>query len=195
MRQRAAMRRSAAAVAALAALLLGAAAADARLSSSPQKWVSAFCGSVLTWEHTVKSSSAGFTSDMTKIQSGGDVDLRAAKKRFVGFFGGLVAATGAMTSKVQGRGAPDVPNGAKLQQGVLGGFAKVSKLFRDARKKALSLPTNDRKAFAGRTVVLGQAISASGSKIGDSFQVLSKYDSPALDKAAANEPACKALGG
>ena len=126
------MRRSAAALAALAALLLGAAAAEARPSSSPQKWVSAFCGSVLTWEHTVKSSSAGFTTDMTKIQSGGFLDLKAAKKRFVRFFDGLVAATGSMTS---------------------------------------------------------------GSKIGDSFQVLSKYDSPALDKAAANEPACKALGG
>jgi hypothetical protein len=189
------MRRSAAAVVALAALLLGAAAAEARPSSSPQKWVSAFCGSVLTWEHTVKSSSAGFTKDMTTVQSGGSVDLKVTKKRFVRFFDGLVAATGAMTAKVQSTGAPDVPNGSKLQQGVLGGFAKVSKLFRDARKKALALPTNDRKAFAGRTVALGRAISASGTKIGESFQVLSTYDSPVLDKAAANEPACKALGG
>jgi hypothetical protein len=182
-------------VAAVAALLLSGAAAGAPQKASPKQWVHVFCGSVRTWEHTVKSSSAGFAKSAQSLEAGGKPDLRKLKARFVRFFEGLIRTTATMTGKVKGAGAPDVQNGDEIQAAVLGGFGRVAKILRDGRKVAAALPTNDAKAFRKRGVALGTSITNSSQGIGDAFSALGKYDTGALDAAASKEPACRQLGG
>ena len=55
----------------LLVLVLCDVAAGATQNASPTKWVSTFCGSVLTWEQTVKSNSAKLKGEVSSLKKGG----------------------------------------------------------------------------------------------------------------------------
>ena len=179
----------------LLALVLSGVAAGATQNASPKKWVSTFCGSVLTWEHTVKSDSAKLVKEVNSLKKGGKVDLPAAKRKLIGFLGGLVKSTNTMIGKIKAVGAPDVKNGAKIQKGVLAAFGQVAKAFKDGQNSAKALPTNNAKAFSKASLALAQAIQSSTNRIGAAFTALSKYSSKPLDDAAKNTPVCTKLNG
>jgi hypothetical protein len=177
----------------LLVLALSGIAAGATQSSSPKKWVSAFCGSVLTWEHTVKSNSARLEKAVNGLRQGGTTNLTAAKSKLVGFLGGLVRSTNTMIGKIKAVGAPDVKNGSKIQKGALDGFAQVAKAFGDGKKSAQALPTNNAKAFSKAALVLAETIQSSTNRISAAFSALSKYSSKPLDDAARKTAACAKL--
>jgi hypothetical protein len=180
---------------ALLVLTLSGVAAGAMQNASPKKWVSTFCGSVLTWEHTVKSDSTKLTKAVNGLKQGGTTNLPAAKSKLVGFLGGLVKSTNSMIGKIKGVGAPDVKNGSKIQTGVLGAFAQVAKAFKDGQNATKALPTNNAKAFEKAALALAETIQSSTNRIGAAFSALSKYSSKPLDDAAKKTPACAKLNG
>ena len=177
----------------LLVLALSGVAAGATQSSSPKKWVSTFCGSVATWERTVRSDSAKLSKAVSGLKKGGKVDLPAAKSKLVGFMGGLIKTTNTMIGKVKAVGAPDVKNGSKIQKGVLDGFGQVAKVFKDGQASARTLSTTSRQAFSKAAQKLAQTIQASGSRVAAAFTALSKYSSKPLDDAAKKDPACAKL--
>jgi hypothetical protein len=179
----------------LLVLALSGVAAGATQSSSPKKWVSTFCGSVLTWEHTVKSNSAQLEKAVNGLKKGGTANLPAAKSKLVGFLGGLVKSTNTMIGKIRAGGAPDVKNGSKIQKGVLDAFAQVAKAFDDGKKAAQALPTKNAKAFQKAAIALAETIQSSTNRIGAAFSALSKYSSKPLDDAAKKDTACAKLNG
>src|SRR5205807_7145788 len=116
--------------------------------ATPKKWVSTFCGSVVVWEHTVKTNSAQLVKEINSLKQGGSVNLPAARSKLVGFLGGLVKTTNTMIGKVKAVGAPDVKNGSKIQKGVLDAFAQVATAFKQGQASARALPVSNRQAFS-----------------------------------------------
>jgi hypothetical protein len=178
----------------LLALVLSSVAAGASQTATPKKWVTVFCGSVVTWEKSVKSSATALSKTVKGLDAKSKADLRAARNRLVQFLAGLVTVTNVMIHKVRAVGPPAVKNGSKIQSGVLAGFAQVSKAFADGKKTAQALPTNNANTFAKQAVGLGITIQATANRISTSFRALSKYSTKPLDDAAKKAPACSKLG-
>ena len=184
-------------VSVLAVLALSGVAAGAieTQSSTPKKWVSTFCGSLVTWEHTVKSSSVKLSSTIAALKKGGKVDLPVAKGKLVGFLGGLVKSTDRLTGQIKAIGAPSVKNGSKLQKGVLDAFGQINTAFKNAKTAAQKLPTNNTTKFSKGAVAVASTITAGANQVRAAFAELSRYSTKSLDNAAKEDPACAKIGG
>jgi hypothetical protein len=179
----------------LVVLVLSGVAAGATQKASPKKWVSTFCGSVLTWEHAVKSDSAKLTKAVSSLSKAGRVELHVARSKLVGFLGGIVKSTSTMIGKIKAVGPPAVKNSSRIQKGVLTAFAQVGQAFRDGQNQARKLPTNSAKAFSKAAYALAHTIQSSTNRIGAAFTALAKYTSKPLDDAAKKDPTCAKLNG
>jgi hypothetical protein len=179
----------------LLALVLSGVAAGATQNASPTKWVSVFCGSVVTWEHTVKTRVAKLESTLAIQKKSGATKLPAARAQLVTFLTDIVRSTRATTAKLKAVGAPDVKNGDKIQAGVLGAFSQLTKAFDDARKSAQKLSIARKQAFARGAAALAATIQSSTNRIGAAFQTLNKYSTKELNDAAKKDKTCAKLGG
>ncbi len=180
-------------VAVLVLVVSGCGGGGGAKKASPEKWISTFCGSVVTWEQTVKGSAGKLEGLLGQLGTSGKLDLKSLRGQMVGFLGGIVSATDALRSSIKAAGAPDVKDGTKIEEVVDSAFAKLSAEFEAAKKRAESLPTKDALAFASQAKALGSAIESSSNSIGSAF-ALGKYETPELDKAAKNNPTCQKLG-
>ena len=177
-------------------LALSGVASGAQKSTPPKKWVSVFCGSVVTWEKTVKSDTAKLNATLAALKkSNGSVNIPSVKSKLVGFLGSVVHSTDTMISQIKHVGAPNVKNGAKIQSGVLGAFSQLDKAFKSAKTSAQKLPTNSAKAFSAQAQALAQTIQSSANRIGAAFSALDKYSTKTLNDAAKNDKSCAKLGG
>jgi len=179
----------------LLALVLSGVAAGAQKSSPPKTWVSAFCGSVVTWEKTVKSDTAKLNATLLTLKKGGKVNVPSVKAKLVGFLGAVVHSTDKMISQIKHVGAPDVKNGSKIQSGVLSAFNQLDTAFKQAKSSAQKLPTGSAKAFSTKAEALAQTIQSSANRIGVAFSALDKYSTKELNDAAKNDKTCAKLGG
>ena len=179
----------------LLVLVLSGVAAGATQTSSPKKWVSVFCGSVVTWEKTVKGNTAKLDATLSSLNQGGKVDIPSVKGKLVGFLKGVVHSTDTMIKQIKAVGAPDTKNGSKIQSGVLSAFAQLRTAFDNAKKSAQKLPTGNAKAFSDKALALAKTIQSSANRIGAAFRALDKYSTKTLNDAAKKEPACAKLGG
>ncbi len=181
----------------LLALVLSGVAAGAQQSAPPKKWVSVFCGSVITWEKTVKSDTAKLNGTLAALKKGGGgkVNIPNVKAKLVGFLGSVVHSTDAMISQIKHVGAPAVKNGSKIQNGVLSAFSQLDKAFKNAKSSAQKLPTSSSKAFSTKAEALALTIQSSANRIGAAFSALDKYSTKALNDAAKNDKTCAKLGG
>jgi len=179
----------------LLVLVLSGVAAGAQQSAPPKKWVSVFCGSVVTWEKTVKSDTAKLNATLLALKSGGKVDIPSVKAKLVGFLGGVVHSTDKMISQIKHVGAPEVKNGSKIQSGVLSAFSQLDNAFKSAKSSAQKLPTGSAKAFSTKAQALALTIESSANRIGAAFTALDKYSTQALNDAAKNDKSCAKLGG
>ncbi len=179
----------------LLVLALSSVAAGAAQNASPKRWVSVFCGSVVTWEKTVKTDTTKLDNTLAGLGKGGKVDIPGVKKKLVGFLKGVVHSTDTMIKQIKAVGAPDVKNGSKIQSGVLSAFGQLRKAFDDARKSAEKLPTGSAKTFSTKALALAKTIQSSANRIGVAFSALDKYSTKPLNDAAKKDPACSKLGG
>ena len=179
----------------LLVLVLSSAAAGATRNSTPEKWVHVFCGSVVTWEKTVKTQTTKLNQTLGDLKATGKVDIPTAKTKLVGFLTKVVHSTDTMVSQIKAVGAPNVKNGAKIQTGVVSAFTQLRKAFQDAKVAATKLPTNSAKAFSSKANALAKTIQSSANRIGVAFRALDKYSTDALNNAAKKDTACQHLGG
>src|SRR5262249_11160224 len=145
----------------LLVLTLSSVAAGATRNASPKKWVSVFCGSVVTWEKSVKTDRANLDKTLAALDSAGRSDVPALEKKLVGFLAGVVHSTDTMLGKIRAVGPPDVKNGGKIQSGVLDAFKQLRKAFQDAKVTAQKLPTGNAKTFSTRAAALGLTVQSS----------------------------------
>lgn len=178
----------------LLVLALSGVAAGANQSATPKKWISVFCGSVLTWEHTVKADTSKVETTFTTLKQSGKADIPTVKAKLVKYLDGIVTATDAMVADIKHVGAPNVENGAKLQRAVTGAFAVVQKAFDQTVVSAKKLPTNDARSFRTKAIALAKTLQASTSRILPAFRSLQKYSTTELDKAARADRQCAKLG-
>lgn len=192
------MRTTTRSVAVTASLLLvlvsSGVAAGARQDASPKKWISTFCGSVLTWENTVKADSAKLKTSISVLKKAGKVDLPRLRGQLVGFLDAIVKSTNTMIGNIKAGGPPAVKNGSKIQQVVVGAFGQVANGF-GAESSARSLPTNSKQKFVKGAAAIETSIQVTSSRGQAALTALNKYPTKALDEAAAKDPSCLKLHG
>lgn len=178
----------------LLALALSGVAAGSTENATPKEWVSTLCGSLVTWEQTVKKQFTQLNTTVVKLKKSGKADPKRAKAELVRFLGRIVGSTNTLVNKLKAVGPPDMENGDKLQGALLTGLGQVNTAFKDARTAAQKLPTGSRKQFALAAQRLGTTVKASVSRANGALSGLAKYDTPELDQAFKDDPACKKLG-
>jgi len=176
-------------------IALGAAtAAEARAAATPQKWVSVFCGSIVTWEKAVKARSSTFEQAMRSL-NGHHTNLPRVRDQLVGYLNGIVDLSKTMVSNVHHVGAPEIKSGDQLQTAVEAALTMVVTSFQADVGKASHLPVDTAAHFRTAGVALGHEIKASSGQLGGAFSALSKLSTPALDSAAKHDATCKQLNG
>ena len=179
----------------LLVLVLSGVAAGATQNATPKKWIGVFCGSVVTWEHTVKSNTAKLDATFSSLKKTGKTDIPTVKGKLVTYLGGIVKSTNTMVSDIKHVGAPNVKNGSKLQSAVLSAFALVQKAFNQTLSSAEKLPTDNAKTFQTKALALAKTLQSDASRIGAAFNPVQKYSTKELNDAAKATPACAKLGG
>jgi len=176
-------------------LTLSGVAPGATRTATPTKWVSVFCGSVVTWEKSVKTNTTKLDQTLALLKKSGPVNIPSVKSKLVGFLGLVVHSTDVMIRQIKTVGAPSVKNGSKIQTGVVSAFGQLRTAFNDAKKTAQKLPTGDAKAFSSQALALAKTIQSSANRIGSAFRALDKYSTKPLNDAAKKDPGCLKLGG
>ncbi len=179
----------------LLVLVLSGVAAGATQTATPKKWIGVFCGSVYTWEKTVKSNTSKLDKTFSTLKSTGKASVPTVKTKLVTYLTGIVKSTSAMVSDIKHVGVPDVQNGAKLQSAVLSAFALVQKAFNQTLTSAKKLPTNNVSAFRTQALNLAKTLQSSSNRITAAFVPVQKYSTKELNDAAKADPNCKKLGG
>ena len=179
----------------LLVLVLSGVAAGATQTATPKKWISVFCGSVYTWEKTVKSNTTKLNKTFSTLKSTGKASAPTVKGKLVTYLTGIAKSTTAMVTDIKHVGAPAVTNGAKLQSAVLSAFALVQKAFNQTLTSAKQLPTNNVSAFRTKALNLAKTLQSSANRITAAFVPVQKYSTKELNDAAKADPNCRKLGG
>ena len=163
---------------------------DSSSSSSgtkPDEWASSVCGALQTWEDDLRSGSQQLSADIRASS-----DTKSVKEKLVTFLENAETSTEKMVDDVKSAGAPDVKDGPAIQQDLESGFTNARTSFEQAVTQAKSLPTNNPQALTTGLTTLAQKIQSELTATGNHFSDLeSKYDVSDLNKAMADEPACK----
>lgn len=168
-------------------------AAGSTATATPTEWMTNFCGSVVTWEQTVKTHSKKLQATITGIKKAGHVNLVVVKGKLVGYLGRIVSDTNTLIRKLKAVGAPSTKDGDKLQAAVVSAFGQVNKAFIAARASARKLPTTPARAFAKAAVALGATVQSDVNRVGASFNAIGQYNTEELSAAASSIPACQKL--
>lgn len=176
------------------ALALGAAGCggggDSSSSSSgtkPEEWTSTVCGALQTWGNDLKSGSQQLSSDLRN-----STDLKSVKQKLVTFLQDAETSTEKMVSDVKGAGAPDVKDGAEIQQDLEAGLTQAQTSFENAVTQAKKLPTDNPRALTSGLSTLAQKIQSELTATSQHFSSLEgKFDTGELNDALKDEPACK----
>ena len=178
----------------LLALALSGVAAGATQTATPKKWISVFCGSVYSWEKTVKGNTAKLDKTFSTLKSAGKANMPTVKGKLVTYLNGIVKSTNAMVTNIKHVGAPNVKNGSKLQSAVISAFGLVQKAFTQTLTSAKKLPTNNLGAFQKQALALAKTLQSDANRITAAFVPVQKYSTAALNNAAKADPVCKKLG-
>jgi hypothetical protein len=179
----------------LLALALSGVAAGANQNVPPKKWVSVFCGSIVTFQKTLTTTNAKLNKTFAELKRAGKADAPTVKHKLVSGLTVMVNATGTMIAKIKHVGPPAIKNGTKLQDAVLKGLGLVKQAFGRALTSAKKLPTNNSKEFSKQGLALAKTLQASADRIRAAFVPVQQYSTKELNDAAKNDAACKKLSG
>jgi type IV pilus biogenesis protein CpaD/CtpE len=149
------------------------------------QYVKAICTAVGPFEKDVAARSNALNSAKLTSASQG-------KKAVQGFLTAVSADTDQALSKLQAAGTPNVANGKTISSTIVSAFTQLKNAIGSAVTQANNLSTSSPQAFQKGATRLGGTVQSSLGGISSS---LGKLKSADLEKAAANEPACKALNG
>jgi hypothetical protein len=166
----------------------GSGSSTTRASLSATQWANQVCGRITTWVNELQSSSNNAVSGLT------GTNLPQIKAQFVNFLGGAVASTNTMISGVQAAGAPAVPNGQAISQGLVTGLQGIQSAFVQAQTQAQALPADNPKALSSGAQGLATSLENAGNQAKTSLNSLDqRYPSTELDAALRNQAACQSL--
>jgi hypothetical protein len=166
----------------------GSSSSTTKASLTASQWANHVCGAITSWVGQLQSSSNSATSGLNGS------DLQQVKTQFVNFLGGAVASTNTMISGVQAAGAPSVPNGRAISQGLVSGLQGIQSAFVQAQTQAQALPADNPTALSSGAQGLATALENAGNQVRTSLNSLDqKYPSSELDAALKNQAACQSL--
>jgi len=157
--------------------------------TKPETWASDVCGALLTWQRDLTSGSEQLGTDIRSSK-----DVKSVKTKLVTFLQDAEQSTEKMVDEVKSAGAPDVKDGAAIQNDLETGLSQASGSFQRAVTQAKKLPTNNPQALAAGLGTLAQTIQSELTATGTHFSSLdTKYDTTELKQAMAKEPSCKSF--
>jgi hypothetical protein len=162
---------------------------DSSSGTKPETWATDVCGALLTWQKDLTSGSQQLGTDIRNSR-----DVKSVKTKLVAFLQDAGQSTEKMVDDVKSAGAPDVKDGAAIQNDLETGLSQASASFQHAVTQAKKLPTNNPQALAAGLGTLAQTIQSELTATGNRFSSLdTKYDTTELKQAMADEPSCKSF--
>jgi hypothetical protein len=176
------------AIFALAAASACGGGSESASGASPEEWSADVCGALSDWVADLNQR-----ADEMQQATADSGSIPDARDRIVEFLDTTVTRTDAMLQTVEDAGAPAVDDGEAIARDLREELAKIKPVFEDARESAEALP-DDPEAFVDAAQDLGSALAAGGGEVGGRLEATQeKYDSPELEKAFNEEPACQTL--
>jgi hypothetical protein len=155
--------------------------------TKPETWAADVCGALETWGNDLTSGSQQLNSDIRSSS-----DLKAVKQKLLAFLQKARASSGTMAADVKAAGAPAVEDGPAIQRDLESALTQPRSSFDRAIAQAKKLSTDDPKKLATGLTTLARTIQSELTTTGKRFSDLeTKYDFGDLNKAIADEPACK----
>ena len=155
--------------------------------TKPETWASSVCGALQTWADDLKSGSQQLTTDIRSSK-----DLKSVKQKLLAFLRQAEQSSQKMVDQVKAAGAPAIKDGPALQRDLESGLSGPRTSFAHAVARAKKLPTDNPQALTAGLSTLAQTIQSELTVTGRHFSNLdTKYDLGDLNKAMADEPACK----
>jgi hypothetical protein len=175
MRLRGVLPVSAALVLAVLVAACGSGGSSSQVSAA--KYMRSVCGAVGPWvrDVTLRANSLNFSPKSTPAQR---------KKETENYLDAVVADSQNAIAKLRAAGVPNIKDGKTVAGAIVGDFNQLATTMSRAAAQARSLPTNSAAAFNAAARALGTSISSS-------INSLNSLRNAQLERAAANEPACK----
>jgi hypothetical protein len=147
------------------------------------------------WLTDVCGATKGWVEDILALQQDLQANLdpssvKALKNTMVEYFDSILAATDDMLKEIDAAGVPDVEDGEAAALAVSEGLTEARDVLQRARDDAADLPTNDAQAFNNQLQAIAQDVQTELTGVGDT---MGELDSPELDRAADDVPACQEL--
>lgn len=179
------LRRSAAGLVALAsALAIAGCGGSGSSTVAAGPYMKSVCTAVSSFEQDVRTrSSALKTSTIAKSPAQGKVI-------FQDFLSAVADDSRTALTRLKAAGTPGVTDGNKIEAAFISVFSRLEDAMNHAAASASALPTTSGTAFQSGANSLIASFESTMTGLGSS---LSGLKSPALDKAAAKEPACSSL--
>lgn len=143
--------------------------------TKPETWATTVCGALQAWKTDLNARGQKLSSD---IRSSNDV--KSVKQKVIVTLRKAEQNTAKLIEQVNAAGTPAVKDGPAIQRDLASGLAQAHKSFQRALAHAKKLPTNNSEAFIRGLAALPQFSSSK-----------TNYDLGELDRAMADEPACK----
>ena len=147
---------------------------------SAAAFVHAVCSAVGPFEKRVQSSAGALNAGSVQSTAAGKAALES-------FLRGASKDAAAALSQLKSAGTPKVPGGAGIGTAIVTAFTRLDGALQAAATNAAALPTGSAGSFKSAATTLGTTVRASIAGITVS---LGGLKSPALQAAAAKDPAC-----
>ncbi len=139
-------------------------------------WADSFCGSFGTWLDDIKTASSGVSDNVTP----GDID--SAKTAIADLFGTASSATQTLIDEMQAAGDPDIEDGDKLVDDLIGKFQAFDEAAQKAKTETEALATDDITTFQSEADKLTTTFQDEVDTVAESFsEIDTKYPSEELN--------------
>jgi hypothetical protein len=148
---------------------------------SASTYVSAVCSAIAPLERDVVTRSSA-------LDNATAANATEAKKTLQEFLIAVEQGSSDALHKIKAAGTPDISNGDAVAGTIVQAFTELRDAMRVAVMKSHSLPTDSPASFKTAAQALGASVRGSLNKINSSG-----LSNPDLEKAAANQAACRRL--
>jgi hypothetical protein len=148
---------------------------------SAAAYVKAVCSAISPLQRDVETR--------TKALSAPAANPVDAKQTLQGFLSAVGEDADRAVTRIRSAGTPDIHNGESVAAEIVRTFSQLRDAMRTAAVKANSLPTDSISSYKAAAQALNTSVRGSLNNID-----ASGLSNPDIERAAAKEPACKALG-
>jgi hypothetical protein len=160
---------------------------EAASGASPEEWTADVCGAISGWKADLEQR-----ANELQDTAAGASSISEGRDLIVDFLDTTITRTDQMLNEVEAAGNPAVDDGETIARDFRAELAKIKPIFEDAREKAAALP-DDPQGFAEGAQEIGTAMADAGDQVGAEFESSDKFNSPELEQAFNDDPACQQL--